>query len=156
MKGEELLKIEYTHQFRLPLEAVWNGMQDEEVLRKAIPGCQTFSHIQENLYHAEMGISVGPVKGLFTCQVRQEDQQEPAFYRLVVKGKGGPGEIDAVAEMKLAAAGEGTELQCTAEVQVTGLLASVGQRVMNGVAKLVIGQFFKAAEKEMGQMFSHS
>ncbi|EMT53441.1 MULTISPECIES: CoxG family protein [Brevibacillus] len=150
------MKIAYTHHFGLPLDAVWKGIQDEEVLKKAIPGCQAFSQVEENVYHAEMGISVGPVKGMFTGQVRQADQEEPFFYRLFVKGKGAPGEIDAVAEMKLEEEDTGVKLTCTAEVQVTGVLASVGQRVMGGVAKLVIGQFFKTAEKEMGQMFSHS
>jgi hypothetical protein len=118
-KGEERLKIVYTHHFGLPLDAVWKGIQDEEVLKKAIPGCQAFSQVEENVYHAEMGISVGP-------------------------------------DMKLEEEDTGVKLTCTAEVQVTGVLASVGQRVMGGVAKLVIGQFFKTAEKEMGQMFSHS
>ncbi|WP_228728120.1 CoxG family protein [Brevibacillus composti] len=140
----------------MPLDTVWRGMQDEGVLKKAIPGCQSFSRVADQLYHAEMGLSVGPVKGVFTCEVRQEDQEEPVFYRLLVKGKGGPGEIDAVADMRLSPEGDGVRLDCAAEVQVSGMLASVGQRVMNGVAKLVMGQFFKAAEKEMGLLFSHS
>lgn len=146
------MKIEFTYAFDMPREIVWKWLQDEEVLKKAIPGCKSFAQVDEGVYHAEMGLSVGPVKGLFSGQVQQADQQEPSFYRLLVRGKGMPGEIDAVADMKLDAAGEGTMLTCSAEVQVTGVLASVGQRVMSGVAKLVLGQFFKAADKEMKQL----
>lgn len=130
-------------------------IQDEEVLRKSLPGCKSFQKMEGGVYHAEMGLSVGPVKGLFTGEVQQVDQQEPSFYRLLVRGKGKPGEIDAVAEMKLDELDQGTKVTCTAEVQVTGILASVGQRIMNGVAKLVLGQFFKAVDKEMKQLASY-
>ncbi len=84
------------------------------------------------------------------------DQQEPSSYRLLVRGKGLPGEIDAVADMQLDEIGQGTQLTCTTEVQVTGVLASVGQRVMGGVAKMVLGQFFKTVDKEMKQLAAHS
>jgi carbon monoxide dehydrogenase subunit G len=136
----------------MPRDIVWKWLQDEEVLKKAIPGCKSFSEVEEGVYYAEMGLSVGPVKGVFTGQVQQVDQQEPSFYRLLVRGKGMPGEIDAVADMQLDETGQGATLTCTAEVQVSGVLASVGQRVMSGVAKLVLGQFFKAADQEMKQL----
>ncbi|WP_019120657.1 CoxG family protein [Brevibacillus massiliensis] len=146
------MQIEYTYTFDIPREHVWKYIQDEQVLKKSLPGCQSFQEVKEGVYHAEMGLSVGPVKGLFTGEVQQVDQQEPAFYRLLVRGKGKPGEIDAVADMKLEEEGQGTKLICTSQVQVTGVLASVGQRVMGGVAKLVLGQFFKAVDKEMKQL----
>jgi carbon monoxide dehydrogenase subunit G len=140
----------------MPREIVWKWLQDEQVLKKAIPGCKSFAEVDEGVYHAEMGISIGPVKGVFLGQVQQVDQREPAFYRLLVRGKGMPGEIDAVAEMQLEENGQGATLTCSADVQVTGVLASVGQRVISGVAKLVLGQFFIAAEKEMKLLSSQT
>lgn len=148
-RGGSIVKLEYTYTFDIPKDIVWKLIQDEEVLRKSIPGCKSFSRMEEGIYQAEMGISVGPVKGLFTGQVQQVDQQQPASYRLLVHGKGLPGEIDAVADMQLDEVEQGTLLTCKTDVQVTGVLASVGQRVMGGVAKMIVGQFFKAADKEM-------
>jgi len=146
------VRLEHTYTFALPRDVVWKLIQNEEVLKKSIPGCKSFSRMEDGIYHAEMGVSVGPVKGVFTGQVQQVDQQEPAFYRLLVRGKGLPGEIDAVADMHLDEAEQGTLLTCSTEVQVTGVLASVGQRVMGGVAKMVLGQFFKTVDKEMTQL----
>lgn len=143
------MQIEYSYTFDLPRSTVWEFIQDEEVLRKSLPGCKTFKEGENGIYQAEMGLSIGPVKGLFTSEVKQVNQQPPTFYRLLVKGKGKPGEIDAIANMKLEEIDEGTTITCSAEVQVTGILASIGQRVMGGVAKVILGQFFKAAEIEM-------
>ncbi|GED17370.1 CoxG family protein [Aneurinibacillus migulanus] len=145
------IKIEYEYTFAMPREVVWNVIQDEDALRASLPGCKAFEHGEDDVYHAEMGVSIGPVKGIFTGEVQQINQEEPSYYRLLVRGKGKPGEIDAVADMKLDEAEQGTKLTCSADVQVTGVLASVGQRIMNGAAKVVLGQFFKAMDKEMKQ-----
>ncbi|KIV53399.1 carbon monoxide dehydrogenase [Aneurinibacillus migulanus] len=145
------MKIEYEYTFAMPREVVWNVIQDEDALRASLPGCKAFEHGEDDVYHAEMGVSIGPVKGIFTGEVQQINQEEPSYYRLLVRGKGKPGEIDAVADMKLDEAEQGTKLTCSADVQVTGVLASVGQRIMNGAAKVVLGQFFKAMDKEMKQ-----
>lgn len=150
------MKLTHTYIFEIPRDIVWKLIQDESVLKKSIPGCKSFSRGEDGIYHAEMGLSIGPVKGVFTGQVQQVDQQEPSSYRLLVRGKGLPGEIDAVAVMQLEEDGTGTKLICTTDVQVTGVLASVGQRVMGGVAKMVLGQFFKSADKEMKQLASQS
>lgn len=145
------MKIEYEYTFDMPREVVWNVIQDKDALRASLPGCKAFEHGEDDVYHAEMGVSIGPVKGIFTGKVQQINQEEPTYYRLLVRGKGKPGEIDAVADMKLNEAEQGTKLICSADVQVTGVLASVGQRIMNGAAKVVLGQFFKAMDKEMKQ-----
>lgn len=145
------MKIEYKYTFDAPREIVWKVIQDQAALRSSLPGCRSFEKGDGDVYHAEMGVSIGPVKGVFTGEVQQVNQEEPESYRLLVRGKGKPGEIDAVADMKLDEAGEKTNLTCSAEVQVTGVLASVGQRIMNGAAKVVLSQFFKSMDKEMKQ-----
>lgn len=150
------MNIDYTYSFDLPREIVWKYLQDKEVLRNSLPGCKSFEEGDNGVYHAEMGLSVGPVRGLFTSEVKQVNQQPPSFYRLLVKGKGKPGEIDAIANMQLDENGDGVTVSCSAEVQVTGILASIGQRVMGGVAKVILGQFFKAAEKEMKKQLSET
>lgn len=148
------MKVEYTYLFSLPRDSVWKYIQDKEVLQNALPGCQRFEEKLNGIYHAEMGLNIGPVKGLFSCEVRQVQQQPPSSYCLLVKGKGKLGEIDAVAHMNLEEVEGGTKLICLAEVQVNGGLASAGKRVMGGVAKIIVGQFFKTAEAEMKKQMS--
>ncbi|MCM3568655.1 CoxG family protein [Neobacillus mesonae] len=147
------MNIEHTYTFKgIPREVIWRTIQDKEVLQRALPGCKSFVEVAEDAFASELGISIGPVKGIFTGDVRQVDKNEPESYRLLVKGKGKPGEIDADANMFLEEIEEGTRLQCSAEVKLTGVLASVGQRVMSGVAKVVLGQFFKEIDKEAKQL----
>lgn len=148
------MQLSYSHAFSYPREVVWKLIQDERVLQHSIPGCKSFSRTEDGSYQVEMGLSVGPVKGVFTGQVQIANREEPRFYQLLVKGKGLPGEIDATADMQIEEAGQGVVLNCQMEVMVTGVLASVGQRVMGGVAKLVLGQFFKSAEEEMKKLTS--
>ena len=143
------MQLRYSHAFSYPREIVWELIQDERVLQHAIPGCKSFSRMEDGSYEVEMGVSVGPVKGVFSGQVQIANRDKPRYYQLLVKGKGLPGEIDATAHMHIEEADQGAVLNCQMEVMVTGVLASVGQRVMGGVAKLVLGQFFKAAEDEM-------
>jgi len=146
------MKINYSYTFNYPRQMVWKYIQDENVLRQSLPGCKSFKKVEErDVYLAELGISVGPIKGLFHGEVRQIDQKEPGFYRLMLKGKGKPGEIDATADMYLDEVEDGVKVSCEADSQVTGILASAGQRVMNGVAKMVISQFFKEIDKELAK-----
>jgi uncharacterized protein len=143
------LRIEHVYTFKgVPRNIVWETIQDKEVLQKALPGCKVFEEVEENKYHSVLGINIGPIKGEFTADVEQLDMEEPEAYRLLVKAKGKPGEIDADAAIQFEETAEGTVLTCVAEVQITGLLASIGQRVVGGVAKVVIGQFFKDVDKE--------
>jgi len=147
------LNIESSYTFKgVSQELLWKTLQDKESLRRSLPGCKSFEEIAPHTYKSELGINIGPVKGVFTGDVRQVDIKEPESYRLLVIGKGKPGEIDAKADMVLEETEAGTTLICRAEVKVTGVLAAAGQRVMSGVAKVILGQFFKDIEKETKEM----
>ena len=146
------LQIEHVYTFKgMPRHVIWETIQDEEVLEKALPGCKVFEEVAENKYHAVLGINMGPIKGEFTADVEQLDMEAPEAYRLLVKAKGKPGEIDADASLKFEESAEGTLLTCVADVQITGLLSSIGQRVVGGVAKVVISNFFKDVDKQAKQ-----
>ncbi|SFE52848.1 hypothetical protein SAMN05192532_102170 [Alteribacillus iranensis] len=133
---------------------MWSTLQNNEVLKSALPGCKKFEEVEENVYDAELGINIGPVKGVFTAKVSQVDINEPDSYRLLVEGQGKPGKFNGDAAMELVEEGDSTTLHCSADVEVTGVLATAGQRVMSGVAKVVMGQFFKDIEKEAKKIAS--
>ncbi|WP_269050932.1 CoxG family protein [Sporosarcina sp. G11-34] len=141
--------MEHSYIFKgISREVLWKTIQDKEVLQKSLPGCKVFDEVEENVFHAVLAINIGPIKGEFTADVQQVDMKEPEFYRLLVHVKGKPGDIEAIAEMNMVDTEKGAVLTCNADLEVTGLLASIGQRIMGGVAKVVIGQFFKDIEKE--------
>lgn len=150
------MEINYSHTFNnIPNEVVWQTIQNPEVLQKVLPGCKVFEEVGADKYHSVLGINIGPIKGEFTAEVEQVDKNEPNSYRLLVKAKGKPGEIDADALMEFKASEGNTEIICTADVTPSGLLASLGQRIMGGVAKVIIGQFFKDIEKEAKNMLEN-
>ena len=104
------LQINYNHDFQFAREIIWTYLQDEDVLKKTLPGCRTFEEIDDNLYNAELGLNIGPVKGKFEGEVRLSEQQEPVSYRLLLKGKGKPGEVNADALITLTENEVGTTL----------------------------------------------
>ncbi|WP_240374101.1 CoxG family protein [Bacillus piscicola] len=149
------MNISSSHKFKgISKETLWNTLQNNEALKNALPGCQKFEEVEENVYDSELGINIGPVKGVFTAKVSQVDIKEMDSYRLLVEGQGKPGKFNGDAAMELVEDGDDTTLQCSADVEVTGVLAAAGQRVMNGVAKVIMGQFFKDIEKEAKKIAS--
>lgn len=146
--------VEINHKYtfkNLSKQEVWDTIQDPEALQAALPNCEVFEEVGDEQYKAVMKINMGAIKGEFTADVQQIDKSEPDSYRLLVKARGKPGEIEANAKMILEEIPEGTALSCEADVSSTGLMATVGQRMVGGVAKVVLGQFFKDIEKQAKQ-----
>jgi carbon monoxide dehydrogenase subunit G len=126
---------------------VWAAFLDPETLASAIPGCDKLESIGPDEYKAVMKVGVGPIKGTFEGKVRLFDQEPPARYRMAVEGTGAPGFVRGEAAMHLEEAGSATRVRYDADVQVGGLIASVGQRMLGGAARLILDQFFgKMAE----------
>ena len=136
------MKIEGAHEIPAPRQRVWEAFLDPEQLRKAIPGCERLEAIGEDEYKATMKIGVAAVKGTFEGKVRLFDQHPPESYRMGVEGSGGPGFIRGETQISLSDAGEGTRVSYTADMQVGGLIAGVGQRMIGGVSKMMADQFF--------------
>ena len=143
------MKIEFHHTFPQPRERVWEYLQDVKVLEKTLPGCKRLTPVGGGLFDAELGLDIGPVKGTFAGEVKLTEQQEPSRYRLILHGRGKPGELDADAVIRLEETGEGTNVVCESETRVTGVLASVGQRIMGSVARMLLGRFFKSVATEL-------
>ncbi|HEY3189791.1 MAG TPA: carbon monoxide dehydrogenase subunit G, partial [Solirubrobacteraceae bacterium] len=93
-------------------------------------------------YKATMKIGVAAVKGTFEGKVKLSDQKPPESYKLSVEGSGAPGFIRGETVITLSDAGGGTRVSFNADVQVGGLIAGVGQRMLGGVSKMMADQFF--------------
>jgi carbon monoxide dehydrogenase subunit G len=136
------MKLEGSYDIPAPRQQVWEAFQDPERLRQAIPGCEKLEAVGPDEYKATMKIGVAAVKGTFQGTVRLRDQQPPASYRLNVDGSGGPGFVRGDTVITMSDAPGGTHVAYTADVQVGGLIAGVGQRMLGGVSKMMADQFF--------------
>jgi uncharacterized protein len=143
------MKIEGTYKIDAPRERVFTALTDPAVLQKCIPGCEQMEKTAENQYNARLTAGVGPVKGVFTATVSLQDIVAPQHYKLVVEGKGQPGFVKGSGELNLKDDGGSSLIEYTGEVNVGGLIASVGQRMIQATANLLAGKFFKSLESEV-------
>ena len=147
-KGFFHLKIEGSYKIDAPRERIFAALVNPDVLQKCIPGCEQMEKTGDNQYKAKLTAGVGPVKGVFTATVSLQDITAPEHYKLVVEGKGQPGFVKGTGELNLKDEGGATEIQYTGDVNVGGLIASVGQRMIQSTANLLAGRFFKSLEAE--------
>ncbi len=137
------MKIEGSYEIPAPREQVWDAFLDPDRLRQAIPGCEKLEAVGPDEYKATLKVGVAAVRGTFEGKVKLSDKQAPDSYRMAVEGSGGPGFLRGEAVMTLVdGAAGGTTLSYTADVQIGGLIAGVGQRMLGGVSKMMADQFF--------------
>ncbi len=146
------MKIEGSHEIPAPRQKVWDAFLDPETLRQAIPGCEKLEAVGPDEYKATMKVGVAAVKGTFEGKVKITDKNAPDSYKLHVEGSGGPGFVRGDTLISLSDSGSGTKVSYTADVQVGGLIAGVGQRMLGGVSKMMADQFFG----KMGQLLQAS
>src|SRR5262245_32521571 len=141
------MQIEATHEIKATRERVYAALIDPEVLRLAIPGCESLEKIGDDLYTATMKAGIGAIRGTFKGEVRLEDMRPPEHYRIVVQGKGAMGFAKGSADFDLEEKdGGGTLIRYSGEMQIGGSIAGVGQRMVQGAAKMMASQFFAKLE----------
>ncbi len=143
------MRIEFRQAFKGSKQTVWNYLHNPNILARTLPGCKKLQKAGDGHYLIEMGLDIGPLKGTFNGTIDLLELDEPNQYRLVQKGSGKPGNLEADSRIQLEEIESGTSVYCSAEVHMTGMMASFGQRVMGGVAKLLLSRFFKNVESEM-------
>jgi hypothetical protein len=136
------MKIEGSADIPAPREKVWAAFLDPNILAQALPGCEKLEAIGPNEYKATMKVGVAAIKGTFEGKVKLSDLEPPNRYRMAVEGSGGPGFVRGAAGMQMSDVDGGTKVSYDADVQVGGLIASVGQRMLGGVTKMMLDQFF--------------
>ncbi|HYM00804.1 MAG TPA: carbon monoxide dehydrogenase subunit G [Blastocatellia bacterium] len=143
------MKIEGTHELDAGRQRVFEAMHNPEVLKRCIPGCEKLDQTGENTFSATLRSGAGSIKGLFNGNVRLEDVRPPEHYRIVVDGKGQPGFLKGSGNVDLEDLDGKTHIRFSGDVQVGGTIAGVGQRMIEGAAKMMASQFFSAIEAEV-------
>lgn len=130
------MRIESEFTFAAPREAVYQALQDPQILAGALPGTEVLDRVGDDRYTGAMVVSVGPVTAArFDVSVELRDKVAPERFDMHVDGKGAAGFVKGVAHVELQDAGTGTVMSYRADLQVGGRVAGVGQRLLDSVGK---------------------
>ncbi len=126
-----------------PRQAVWEGLNEPEVLRASIPGCETIERTEDGGFSARIAIKLGPMAAKFAGKVKLENLDPPNGYTIAGEGNGGAmGFAKGGADVKLTEDGTDTILSYTVKAQVGGKMAQLGARLIDATAKQMADQFF--------------
>ncbi len=140
MSGEEIIAA--------PVETVWAALNDPDILKQCIPGCETITKTSDTTMTARVVIKLGPVKAGFNGNVQLKDLKPPHSYRIEGKGEGGmAGHASGGASVRLEAVPEGTRMTYDVDAQIGGKLAMLGSRLIDSTASSLATQFFEKFAK---------
>ena len=130
-------------------EQIWDLLQDPDTLASIMPGCEELTQTGEDEYNGVIKAKIGPVSSQYKAGFRIEDKMPPDSYRLLVDGQGPGGFVKGDVKIELQGNDKGTMLQYSGTATVGGKIASIGQRLVESGAKIIIRQGFKALKKEV-------
>ena len=136
------MEISGTYTFNASPERVWNLLMDPAVLSSCIPGCDRFDPAGDDRYTVTLTVGLAAITGTYSGVVLLVNQVPHSSYRLVVEGQGRPGFVKGSSAITLKPDGDTTQVDVTADVHTGGLIARVGQRMIGGVAKMMMDRFF--------------
>lgn len=147
MTGEQLIPASQ--------QAVWDALNDPEVLKACVPGCESIERVGENEYQVLMVARVGPVAARFKGRLALSDIQPPESYAITFEGQGGAaGFAKGGAKVRLAAENPGTtRLAYEAKASVGGKLAQIGSRLVDAAARKVADDFFRNFNEKMSAAY---
>ena len=134
-----------------PQRVVWDALNDPEMLKASVPGCESIERTGDNEYQVQMVARVGPVSAKFKGKLTLSDIKPPDSYSLSFEGQGGPaGFAKGGAHVRLAPEGDGTKLSYDVKASVGGKLAQIGSRLVDAAAKKVADDFFRNFNQKVG------
>ena len=123
--------------------AVWAALNDPQVLKACIPGCETLERVTDTEWRSVVATRIGPVQARFNGKILLADVSPPVGYTLKFEGQGGAaGFANGEARVTLAPDGTGTTLTYTASARVGGKIAQLGSRLVDGAAAKLADDFF--------------
>ncbi len=144
------MEIEGEHHFDAPRALVWELLLDPTALEAALPGVERFEETGPDSYSLTMRVGIASVRGTYEGRVQVTERSPLDSYRLQIDGSGKPGGAKADAVLELVEDG-GTTVRYRADVHARGTIARLGGRLLAGVARLLVGQFFKSIERQVNE-----
>lgn len=132
-----------------PRDRVFAALTDPEILQRSIPGCERLTATGPDTYEATLKVGVAGMKGTYVGHAAIRDKRPPESLTLTFEGKGGPGFVRGTSTIALTEETGGTRIASDADVQVGGLIAAVGSRLVDAAARKLAGDFFNQLTKEL-------
>jgi carbon monoxide dehydrogenase subunit G len=145
------MELSATYDIHAPSQRVWDLLMDTDAIGRCLPGCKGLTPIGPDRYEVELGVTVAAIAGSFKGTVALEDKNPPNSYTLAVDGSGRQGFIKGRARVTLVPAGDRTQVQIAAQADVGGMIARVGQRLLEGVARTMMDRFYACLAKQVEQ-----
>ncbi|WP_455279379.1 CoxG family protein [Cupriavidus necator] len=137
------MEMNQSQRLPVPQQVAWEALNDTELLKQCIPGCESIEPDGENAYLLAMTVAVGPVKARFKGRMALEDIQAPDSYTIRFDGQGGAaGFGKGTARVRLEPNGDETVLSYTVDAHVGGKLAQIGSRLVDAAARKMADTFF--------------
>jgi len=136
------MKFPILHRFAATPEQVYSALTDADLLGSCIDGCEKMVKTSDDSYETKLKVGIAGMKGSYAGKVKITAKQPPEFLTLAMAGMGGAGFVKATAQLRLASLGSETELTGECDATVGGLIAAVGSRLIEAMAKKMMGEFF--------------
>ena len=143
------MKLEGRYTLPAPPEKVWALLTDPQRLAKLLPGCERLDPDGPDRFKAAVKFAIAAISGKYAGTLEFADKKPPHSMRMKLSGKGIPGFVDGEGRVELAENNGQTELHYSGQAQVGGMIAAVGQRMIEGVARKIVDQFFADAAAEL-------
>lgn len=148
------MEMQASRQLAVTQQQAWEALNDPEVLKTCIPGCDKVEPTGENQYTVGMAVKIGPVSAKFSGKITLSDIEPPKSYTIQFEGQGGAaGHGKGSSKVSLTPNDAGCELAYTVNAQVGGKIAQLGQRLIDGAAKSMAEDFFKRFDAEMQRRY---
>ncbi len=143
------MKLQGTHLLPETPQNVWDLLNDPARLAKVLPGCERLDPIGPDKYKVAVKFAVAAIGGSFSGTVELREKKPPKSLTVRMESRGTPGFVTGEGRVELAAKGKQTELKYSGEAQVGGLIAAVGQRMLDAAARRVVAQVFEMIASEL-------
>jgi uncharacterized protein len=143
------MEISGSYSFNAAPGRVWALLMDPAVLSSCIPGCERFEPDGADRYNVTLSVGLAAITGTYSGTVVLTDMIPQSSYGLVVEGQGRPGFVKGTSAIVLRADGATTAVDVSANVQTGGAIARLGQRLVGGVAKMMMDRFFACLQSKL-------
>jgi uncharacterized protein len=138
-----------SYTFNAPSDRVWAMLMDPAVLSSCIPGCEKFEADGEGRYNITLTVGLAAITGTYNGTVVLADMVPQTSYRLIVEGQGRPGFVKGSSVIALRPVGAATAVDVSGAVHTGGPIARVGQRLLGGVARMMLDRFFACLKAKL-------
>ena len=146
------MELKGRHKVNATPATLWNMLMDTETLSKIVPGISRLEKTGDNSYNSILEIKMGPVSGSFSGNLQMENIEEQKGFTLMVQQNSSIGNANATMKIELIPVTvHETEIAFDGDVKVSGLLASMGQRILGSAANMLTKQFFTNLDQELAK-----